>query len=49
VEVLGKIPFDPIVTEAMVAGKPVVEYAPKSIIGKAIEELWEKTLEQIVS
>jgi MinD superfamily P-loop ATPase len=49
VEVVGKIPFDPIVTEAMVAGKPVVEYAPKSIIGKAIEELWEKTLEQIVS
>jgi MinD superfamily P-loop ATPase len=49
VEVVGKIPFDPIVTEAMVAGKPVVEYAPKSIIGKAIEELWKKTLEQIVS
>jgi MinD superfamily P-loop ATPase len=49
VEVVGKIPFDPIVTDAMVAGKPVVEYAPKSIIGKAIEELWEKTLEQIVS
>jgi len=49
VEVVGKIPFDPIVTEAMVAGKPIVEYAPKSNVSKAIEELWERTLEQIVT
>jgi len=49
VEVVGKIPFDPIVTEAMVAGKPIVEYAPKSNVSKAIEELWKRTLEQIVT
>ena len=49
VEVVGKIPFDTIVTEAMVAGKPIVEYAPKSNVSKAIEELWERTLEQIVT
>jgi MinD superfamily P-loop ATPase len=48
VEVVGKIPFEPIVTEAMVAGKSIVEYAPKSNVSKAIEELWERTLEQIV-
>ena len=49
VEVVGKIPFDPIVTEAMVAGKPIVEYAPKSNVSKAIKELWKRTLEQIVT
>jgi MinD superfamily P-loop ATPase len=49
VEVVGKIPFDPIVTEAMVAGKPIVEYGPKSNVSKAIEELWERILEQIVT
>ena len=49
VEVVGKIPFDPIVTEAMVAGKPIVEYAPKSNVSKTIEELWKRTLEQIVT
>jgi MinD superfamily P-loop ATPase len=49
VKVVGEIPFEPIVTEAMVAGKPIVEYAPKSNVSKAIEELWKKTLEQIVS
>ena len=47
VEVVGKIPFDPIVTEAMVAGKPIVEYAPKSKVSQAIKELWERTLEHI--
>jgi len=45
VKVVGKIPFDPVVTEAMVAGKPVVEYSPESSVSKAIEELWKNTLE----
>jgi MinD superfamily P-loop ATPase len=49
VEVVGKIPFDCIVTEAMVAGKPMMEYAPKSNVSKAIEELWGRTLGQIVT
>jgi MinD superfamily P-loop ATPase len=47
VEVVGKIPFDPIVTKAMVAGKPIVEFSPESRVSKAIEELWKKTLENI--
>ena len=44
VDFVGKIPFDPLVTEAMVAGKPVVEYSPKSNVSKAIVELWKKIL-----
>ena len=47
VEVVGKIPFDPIVTEAMVAGKPIVEYSPESKVSQAIKELWKRTLEHI--
>lgn len=47
VEVVGKIPFDPIVTEAMVAGKSIVEYSPKSRVSEAIAELWKRTLENI--
>jgi len=43
VKVVGKIPFDPIFTEAMVAGKPVVEFAPKGDVSKAIKEIWART------
>jgi MinD superfamily P-loop ATPase len=47
VEVVGEIPFDPIVTESMVAGKPIVEYSPESRVSKAIAELWKQTLKQL--
>ncbi len=42
IEVAGKIPFDPIVTEAMVLGKPVTEYSPESLVSKEIEEVFRK-------
>jgi len=41
IEVVGKIPFNPVVTEAMVDGKPVVEYAPESDVAKEIVKMWE--------
>jgi len=47
VEVVGKIPFDPLVTEAMVAGKSIVEYSPESRVSEAIAELWKQTLKHI--
>jgi len=47
IEVVGKILFDPIVTEAMVAGKPIIEYSPDSKISLAIKELWKRTLKHI--
>ncbi|MCP8312726.1 MAG: 4Fe-4S binding protein [Candidatus Methylarchaceae archaeon HK02M1] len=43
IQIAGKIPFDPIVTEAMIAGKPVVEYSLNSKVSKEIEEIWSKT------
>ena len=39
-EVAGLVPFDPTVTKAMVAGSPVVEYAPDSPASKAIKSMW---------
>ena len=43
VKVLGTIPFDPTVTRAMVAGKPVVEYSPDCPASKEIREVWAAT------
>jgi len=40
VAMVGLIPFDPEVTRAMVAGLPVVEYAPSSPASEAIRETW---------
>jgi len=42
VEVVGKIPFSPDVTEAMVNGAPVIEYSPKSPVSNEIENAWKK-------
>jgi MinD superfamily P-loop ATPase len=43
-EIAGKIPFAPMVTEAMVAGKTVVECAPESAVSHAIEAIWKGIL-----
>ncbi|GAJ00698.1 unnamed protein product, partial [marine sediment metagenome] len=40
VEVAARIPFDNIVTEAMVHGLPVVEYS-RNGVSRQIESLWE--------
>ena len=44
VEVMGQIPFDPLVTQAMVAGKSVIEYAPTSLVAESITTVWNQTL-----
>ena len=40
VEMVGNIPYDAVVTEAMVAGKPVVEFS-EGKVSEAIEDVWE--------
>ena len=42
IEVVGKIHFDSIITEAMVEGKTVVEHSPSNLISQRIEEVWKK-------
>jgi len=40
IEVVGNIPYDSVVTEAMVAGKPVVEFSG-GVVSEAIKDVWE--------
>jgi len=47
VAVAGRIPFDSLVTRAMVSGKPVVEHSPKSRVSEAIAELRNQTLKHL--
>ena len=39
--VAGRIPFNPKVTEAMVKGQTIIEYAPESDVTKEIEKIWK--------
>jgi MinD superfamily P-loop ATPase len=43
---VGRIPFDPLVSEAINSGKTIVDY-PESKAGRAIVELWER-IEKII-
>lgn len=42
VEVVGLVPFDSKVTQAMVNGKTIVEYSSESEVTKKIEDMWKK-------
>ncbi|MDY6974154.1 MAG: P-loop NTPase, partial [Thermodesulfobacteriota bacterium] len=41
-DVLGRIPFDPSFTKAMVQGKTIVEFDSRSLGNRAINSIWEK-------
>lgn len=40
IEVVGKLPYDHAVTEAMVQGQPVTSYEPDGSMTKALEQMW---------
>ena len=40
IPIAGKIPFDPLVTEAMVKQKTITEWAPEAPISRNIERIW---------
>lgn len=44
IDVVGRIPFNQVVTEAMVNGQPIVVYSPKSDVAKEIKQMWERVL-----
>lgn len=44
VDVVGRIPYDTAVTEAMVRGRPVTEYA-SGLVAEAMEEVWKQAKE----
>ncbi|MCP4341147.1 MAG: (4Fe-4S)-binding protein, partial [Desulfobulbaceae bacterium] len=41
---LGRIPFDPVFTWAMIEAKNVLEYAPDSEAAQSIREAWQKIM-----
>jgi MinD superfamily P-loop ATPase len=41
IKIVGRIPFNPKVTEAMVNWKTIIEYAPESNVAKEIEKIWK--------
>ncbi len=45
IPVAGRVPFDTVVTEAMVHGLPVTEYAPDGAVSSEIERVWGKVKE----
>ena len=48
-KIVGRIPFDPTFTKAMVEGKTVVEYDGDSPLAKQIKKIWEQVLQNIES
>lgn len=42
IDVMGELPFDTGVTQAMVDGKPVTEYLPDSEVSLALRGVWER-------
>jgi MinD superfamily P-loop ATPase len=48
VELLGKIPYDNYVIEALVQGIPVVEH-PRAVASQQIETIWHRTLKILSS
>jgi MinD superfamily P-loop ATPase len=47
IKVVGKIPFNQKVTEAMVNGKTIIEYAPESEVSKEIKKIWQSCLSSL--
>jgi MinD superfamily P-loop ATPase len=43
-DVVGRIPFDPIFTEAMVRGKTIIEHAKKSKTSMAVSDIWNRII-----
>jgi MinD superfamily P-loop ATPase len=49
VPVVGRFPFDTVVTEAMVQGQPVTAYRADSPVSQALHAAWERVLEEVQS
>jgi len=47
VEIVGRIPFDATVTEAMVQGYPVTAYQPASPASRALMEIWGRMADEL--
>jgi MinD superfamily P-loop ATPase len=48
IEVVGRIPYDTVVIEAMVQGQPVTEYTDRPVT-EALSEMWLRVRDQFLS
>ena len=49
IDLIGCIPFDTTMTEAMVQGEPITAYNPESPASLALHKIWERVLEELNS
>ena len=47
IKVVGTIPFDPTVTEAMVQGRSVIAYRPDAPASLALSKIWDEVIAQL--
>lgn len=47
-EMLGRIPFDPAITHAMIQGRTLFEHNPRGAIHRQVETIWEKINTNII-
>ncbi len=47
-EIVGRIPYDPIITQAMVAGHSIISYAPRHPISRSLKEIQERIEQQLI-
>ena len=45
--IMGRIPFDPLFTKAMVQKQTIIEYDGSSEAAKAVEEIWERLISSL--
>jgi len=47
IDIIGRVPLDSIVIQALVSESPVVEYSPKSGVSQEISEMWKNILNKV--
>jgi MinD superfamily P-loop ATPase len=47
IEVVGHIPFDAAVTDAMVHGEPVTAYRPDALASQAMRDIWQRVASRL--
>ena len=49
IDVLGRVPFDPVFTRSMIQGKTIFEYNAESPASSAVKQLWEKVQKRLAT
>jgi MinD superfamily P-loop ATPase len=47
IPIVGELVYDTIMYKAVVAGRPIVEYAPKNHLSKTLEKIWKNVEQQL--